>query len=130
MKKRLLKDLPLSAINKGTVLTRANGGYHIDFGNTIYREGGESSNGWQVLAENESAIVDMIWESDWFEDANVKHLDCEVKKAQIIISFPSLDMADAQLLAKVIQACLIHNFGTEPQTMARHKFKGFTVSIH
>jgi hypothetical protein len=131
MKKRLLKDLPFGGLNAGIVLTKANGGYHVALGNTMYREGGESSNGWIVLSESEAAIVDMIWgNADWFVDARVNNLDFKVGKDNILVTFPSLDLEDAQVLAKGMKHCLIQFFGQEAQTYTWHKFKGFTISIH
>ena len=128
-KKRLLKDLPFRKLTKGTVLTTGNHGYYIDRGVTYYAGGGSSNNGWIVLDEAEIEIVRMIWENpEWFTDATVPILDMKVFTDKIEITFASLDLGQAQMLARGIQSCLA-NFGNEEESYVWQEFKGFTILL-
>ena len=128
MKKRLLKDLPFSGLNSGAVLTKANGGYHVDNGDTIYETGGSSSNGWKTLEGTECDIVDMIWYNDgWFEPSTVKHLNILVSRNNISIQFLPLDLRQAQILAKGIQHCIVNHLKDGSYTW--NEFSGFTTTI-
>ena len=127
-KKRLLKDLPFN-LQKDEVLTKGNGGYYIDKGSTIYKEGGSSSNGWNVLDAQKIAIIDLIWDNkDWFVDANLKHVDIKTCRDKIIISFDPLDLEQAQTFAKGIRSCLA-NYGNEEGRHTWDEFKGFTGTL-
>lgn len=128
-KKRLLKDLPFGNLTKGTVLTEGNGGFYVDRGETIYKEGGSSSNGGVTLEGTEIEVVQMIWENPaWFTDATVPNLAMKVSTSKIEITFAPLDLKQAQDLAKGIRNCL-QNFGNEEQKYVWQEFKGFTISL-
>lgn len=129
MKKRLLKDLPFCQLTVGTVLTKANGGYHVDNGDTIYVGGGSCHRGWMGLDKSECGIVDMIWENkDWFVDAKVTAIEMKVHTDKIVLSFEALDLGQAQTFAKGIKRCL-RDFGNEDGSYAWHEFKGFEISL-
>lgn len=128
-KKRLLKDLPFGNLKVGNVLTKGNGGYYIDNGETLYKSGGSSSNDWNVLDSKEIEIIDMIWDNkDWFTDAVLKHIDIKAKTDGLLISFDSLDLGQAQTFAKGIKSCLM-NYGSEEVNYSWNEFKGFTISL-
>jgi len=128
MKKRLLKDLPFGELNKGTVLTKGNGGYYVDRGQTIYKEGGSSDNGWSVLDDKECAIIDMVWENEtWFAESTIKHIDIKATTTKILIEFEPVDLGQAQLFAKGIQHSFLH-YGEE-KNYSWNIFKGFTTRV-
>ena len=128
MKKRLLKDLPFGGLNKNTVLTKGNGGYYIERGDTIYNGGGGSHNGWTTFDGKECDIINMIWDNtDWFVEANINHLEIKATTTGIIIGFDAVDMGQAQLFAKGLQQCLLH-YGEE-EKYSWNIFKGFTTQL-
>ena len=129
-RKRLLKDLPFGKLNTGTVLTKGNGGYYVENGDTIYKEGGSSHRGWNVLENNEVKIVDLIWDNtEWLEPATLKHLDIQVSTDKIVLSFKPLDLEQAQTFAKGLQN-LLHHYGEEETTYTWHEYKGFTTRLY
>ncbi|NIA30721.1 MAG: hypothetical protein GWP06_12515, partial [Actinobacteria bacterium] len=102
-KKRLLKDLPFGNLNKDIVLHKANDSYQVNGGETYYSSGGNSNNGCEVCNEKEKEIIDMIWDnSDWFEIADLKHIDIIPKTTEIIIRFEPIDIEDVESFAKGI----------------------------
>ena len=128
MKKRLLKDLPFGNLNKRAVLTKDNGGYYIERGETIYKGGGSSHNGWNTLDDKECEIVNVIWDNEeWFVDATIKHIDIKATTNKIIIEFDAVDLGQAQLFAKGLKHTFLH-FGEE-ENYAWNIFKGFTSTL-
>ncbi len=128
-KRRLLKDLPFGNMKNGTVLTKDNGGYYIDKGETIYRGGGNSDNGWGVLEKDEVRIIDLMWDNpEWCEPATIEHVDIKASRDNILISFKHLDLGQAQVFAKGIQHLLLNYWG-KGQAKTWHKLKDFTVGI-
>jgi len=129
MKKRLLKDLPFGELNKGAVITKGNGGYYIDFGDTYYEYGGVSSNRWEVFGKKECEIINTIWHnSEWFEDATLNHIDIQVHSNKIIFEFNHLDMGQSQLFARGVVHCLNKYYGKGSYSW--NIFNNFTMTIH
>ncbi len=127
MKKRLLKDLPFGNLNKGTVLTKRNGGYYLECGETLYKSGGSSHNGWLTLDDKECEIVNMIWDNEeWFIEATIKHIEIKATTTKIIIEFDPVDLGQAQLFAKGLQHTFLH-YGEEKGSW--NVFKDFTSSL-
>ena len=61
-------------------------------------------------------------------EAELKHIDIEVHKSEIVLRFDSQDMEDAQDLARGIQHWItIHE--KETSQYVWDKFKGFTTEI-
>ena len=129
-KKRLLKDLPFGGLTRGVVLTKGNGGYYTDLGDTIYSEGhGSSHRGQRTLDSiTEYDIVDLIWNNlEWFEDADLKAITIEASTDKIVISFLPLDLAQAQTFAKGIAWCLDFSWPASGYTWS--EFKDFKIKM-
>jgi len=107
--KRLLKDLPFERLTKGTVLVKRNGNYEVGNFETYYETGGSSSNSTWVYSGAEKEIIDIIWDnSDWFEEASLKHIDIILGKEQITLKFDPISAETTTALAKGIQRILPH----------------------
>ena len=130
-KKRLLKDLPFSDLTVGTVIWKGGRGHGGEFsvsnGKTYYKCGGSSDNGIRVFEQNEEDILDTIWEDKkWFEEANIKHIDILPKTNSIILRFDSIDLEDAEDLAKGIINILPH---LKDDSYTWNKFSDITTQI-
>lgn len=105
-KKRLLKDLPFeNDILAGTVICKGSRGtgtkYTVTRGSTYYGGGGSSSNGLLTFTEPEEDIIDAIWDKkNWFEPAELKHIDFVPKSDSITLRFKNIDREDAENLMK------------------------------
>lgn len=135
MKKRLLKDLPFENIKAGTVIFYGSHGhghgstYCINRGEALYESGGSSSNGCSSFNETEVSILDAIWNNpEWFIEAKLKHIDIIARTNEIILRFDSLDMDDAQMLARGIQHWIMIS-NKEDDNHAWSEFRGFTTKL-
>lgn len=109
MKKRLLKDLPFEKLVVGTVLYRVNGSYQIDSFNTYYDMGGSSSGPTTVMDKAEKEIIDVIWDNeDWFEAADLKHIDIVLARNSLTLRFKTMSAEDVESFTKGIQRILPH----------------------
>jgi hypothetical protein len=131
MKKRLLKHLPFSNLEPGDVIYRGGRGtggeFTISGGKTYYAGGGSSDNGIQGFNNSEEDILEKVWEdSEWFEDADLKHIDFIAKNDSITLRFKSIDIDDAEDLARGIMHILPE---IENGNWAWNKFKGITTEM-
>ncbi len=124
IKKRLKKDLPFGNLKTGDVLTKCNGRFEIFCGEHWYSPNlSGSDNGTIVFEGVEKEILSKIWDDEeWFEDATVDVLKIKVTTSEIKFQFKSLDLEDAQTLAKGIVFCLEKHFGEE-EGYVWNKFK-------
>jgi hypothetical protein len=107
MKKRLLKDLPFANLKAGMVISEYNSGYCIKNGETYYSTGGSSSNGITCFEESEEAIIKTIWDNpEWFTEAVLNKITLKARRDSVTLSFDSIDIEDAELLAKGIMALI------------------------
>jgi len=122
-KKRLKKDLPFGEFNrtvKGTVINYDGIKYFIHkyFSyDDIY-----------VFEENATQILNTIWnDPTWFEDAKINHIDILIDNDKIILRFDSVDIKDAENLAKAIDHYFHSVLGKENNNW--DKLAGFTTKI-
>lgn len=130
-KRRLLKDLPFSNLKKGDVLYRASRGQSGDFtvsnGNTYYDSGSGSSNGVKTFNELEEKILNKIWDdTEWFKDAELKHIDFIPKNSSITLRFDSIDLEEVEELTKGLIHILPH---LTDKGYVWNKFSDITTSI-
>lgn len=128
-KKRLLKDLPITRLTAGVVVTKTNGGFLVDYGDTIYSSGGSSSNGQWVFDKPERDLMNLIWENgEWMEPAELKSITIKAETDKVVISFKPLDLAQAQTFAKGLQHTLSNHFGVIG-SYTWNEFKGFEINL-
>jgi hypothetical protein len=126
-KKRLLKDLPFGELTKGDVLRKCNGGYVVEAFDTFYTSGGSSSGGVKTLDGSEINILDIIWENpEWFEDAELKHIEFKMNFNSITLKFEPLSAEDVQDLTRGI-IHILPRLRDGPYVWG--KFNGLTTSI-
>lgn len=131
-KKRLLKDLPFGNLEKGDVIYKGSrgfgGSYSITNGNLYYESGGASDRGLQGFNHAEEAILDTVWDNpEWFEVADLKHIDFIQKKGQIILRFEPIDKGDQEDLVKGL-IHILPKLGEE-KGWTWNKFKDITTSM-
>ena len=103
MRKRLLKDLPFANLKTGDVIRNEGGRYLIHHGESFYEGGGSSDKGIENFGESEDQLLDKIWDDcEWFEDAELKHIELVPKTGSITLRFDPIDIEDAETLAKGI----------------------------
>jgi hypothetical protein len=126
-KRRLLKDLPFDNLKKGDVLYRVNGGFQQSRGETYYEGGSSSSNGEIGYEGSSEEILKTIWENaDWFEDADLTHIDFVSNDEGILLRFSPIDQDDKEDLIKG----LIHILPElEKGSFTWNKFKEITTGI-
>jgi len=130
-KRRLLKDLPFGHLKIGDVIWkggRGHGGqYSISNFNTYYETGGDSSNGIKCFEKNEEEILNTIWDNEeWFEDADINHIDFICKKDEIVLKFKPIDKEEIEVLVKGIIHILPE---LEKGSYTWNKFKNITTKI-
>ena len=107
--RRLLKDLPFDGLKRGDVLKQTNGGYCLTGFSTYYSTGGSSSSGTKCSDGVSTDILDTIWENtEWFEPAELKHIDIVLGKSQIALRFEPISAEKAETLARGIQHIIKH----------------------
>lgn len=130
-KRRLLKDLPFENLSKGTVIWKGgrghSGTYSISRFATYYSQGGSSSNGILTFDESAEEIIDLVWDKEeWFEDANLEHIDFVLSNKSLTLRFDTMDAEEVEELCKG----LIHILGhLEDGSYTWNKFSGITTSI-
>jgi len=130
-KKRLLKHLPFSNLEPGDVIWRGGRGhggeFSISHGKTYYEGGGNSDCGLQGFNNHEEDILAEIWENpEWFESADLKHIDFVAKNDSITLRFKPIDKDEAEEFMKG----LIHILPEiEKEGWVWSKFKGITTAI-
>jgi hypothetical protein len=127
MKKRLLKDLPFENLVAGTVLYRVNGSYQIDSFKRYYESGGSSSGPTNVMDKSEKEVIDVIWDNeDWFESAELKHVDIVLSMDSVTLRFKTMSADDVESFAKGIQRILPH---LADDSYTWNKFSNITTKI-
>ena len=130
-KRRLLKELPFENLKKGVVIWRGSrgqgGNYSISNASTYYEQGGSSSNGIEVFTDTEENILDLIWDNEeWFEDADLKHINLVPVTEGVLLRFKSIDRAEKEELMKGLRHILPHLMDGN---YVWNKFKDITSSI-
>ncbi len=131
MKRRSLKDLPFGGLKIGDVLYKGGrgtrGNYTVSGKTSFYENGGSSSGGLKVFEDSEENILDMIWDnSEWFEVADVKHMDVVATTTNITLKFKPIDIEDSETIAKGIIHVMKH---LEEKSYSWNEFCGFTMKM-
>ncbi len=130
-KRRLVKDLPFDGLSVGTVLWKGGrghgGNYSVSNIPTFYESGGSSDNGIHVFDKSVEDILDVIWDNEeWFEDADLTHIEIVPATDSITLRFKPIDKEEAVELAKGIQHVLKH---LQDGSYVWNKFKDMTTSF-
>ena len=130
-KRRLLKDLPFDNLTAGIVIWRGGRGHGKDFsvslGETYYSEGGSSSRGITVFEDSSEEILKEIWDNkEWFEDADIDHIDFVPVDDGILLRFKSIDKDDRETLIKGLMHILPE---LEKGSYTWNQFVGIETSI-
>lgn len=130
-KRRLLKHLPFDNLEPGDVIWRGGRGHGGEFsvsrGHTFYESGSSSGNGIYGFNKSAEEILLKIWDDpDWFEDANLTHIDVVAKTDSITLRFKPIDIEEAEEFMRG----LIHILPEiEKAGFVWSKFKGITTTI-
>lgn len=133
MKKRLLQNLPFWNFRIWDVFTFnwCSSFLYIDKWQTLYSWWWCSDNWFDYIEMDEKKIITAIWDNpDWFSDVELKELKFNVSTNKIVIDFDSLDLWQAQTLAKWLQEVIEDNFCNEKyKNFVWRKFWWFTISL-
>ena len=135
-KRRLLKDLPFEGATKNTVIFKGGrghgGNYSVSRGETYYQTGGSSDRGLTCFTETEESILDVIWDnSEWFENADLNHIDFIPVEEGILLRFKNIDRDEKEDLIKGLIFILpfLQEGKTKNSGYIWNKFKNITTGI-